>query len=180
MSRIGTTTLRLSAATILWGAFSLALPPAIQAPGSALAATAAQPPGRDGIVKVRSAYNQQETVERLRKDVESKGIRFFMLVEQSKLAAEAGIETRPSSLLIFGNPALGTLFIKAEPLAGLDWPVRILVYTDADGQVWAAYTDFGWIARRHRIRTGAEPFKKASEVIASIVSAIKVQKVSSP
>ena len=140
-------------------------------PGAAVAAPAASAVGRDGIVKIRSAYSHQETVERLKKDVEGKGIRFFDLVEQSKLAAAAGVELRPSSLLIFGNPALGSLFITGNPLAGLDWPVRVLVYTDAKGQVWAAYTDFDYIARRHRI-TATEPFKKATGVITSIMSSI--------
>ena len=144
--------------------------------GTASAATAVPRTGPDGIAKVRSAYGHEETIERLKKDVEGKGIRFFMLVEQSKLAAAAGIEVRPSSLLVFGNPALGTLFIKANPLAGLDWPVRVLVYTDEKGRVWAAYTDFDWIARRHRIKSGTEPFRKASEVITSIVSSIAAPK----
>jgi len=66
------------------------------------------------------------------------------------------------------------LFIKANPVAGLDWPVRVLVLEDDTGQVWAAYTDFGWIARRHNIDgADAESFAKASGVIASITSSVK-------
>lgn len=129
--------------------------------------------GRDGIVKVRSAYSHEETLARLKKDVEQKGIRFFDLIEQSKLAAAAGVDVHPSSLLIFGNPPLGGQFLAANPLAGLDWPVRLLVYTNEKGQVWMAYTDFDYIARRHRIRQKAA-FNKASIVIASIVSAASV------
>lgn len=133
--------------------------------------TQAAAPGKDGIVKVRSGYSHEETIERLKKDIEGKGIRFFDLVRQSQLAAEAGVAVRPSTLLIFGNPPLGAQFLTANPLAGLDWPVRLLVYTNDKGQVWMAYTDFGYIARRHRIRTRAGAFNKASAVIASIVSA---------
>lgn len=138
----------------------------------AQAAPARSGPGRDGIVKVRSAYSHEETITRLKQDVEAKGIRFFQLVEQSKLAAAAGIDLRPSSLLIFGNPALGSQFITANPLAGLDWPVRVLIYSDAKGQVWTAYTDFAWIARRHGIRNRTAAFKMATGVIASITSAV--------
>lgn len=138
-------------------------------------ATTRTPPGRDGIVRVKSAYSHEETIERLKQDVEAKGIRFFQLVEQSKLAAAAGIDLRPSSLLIFGNPALGSQFITANPLAGLDWPVRVLVYTDDRGRVWAAYTDFNWIARRHGIRNRTAAFKMATGVIASITSAISAR-----
>lgn len=127
-----------------------------------------------GIVKVKSDYSVPETIARIRKDVADKGIRFFQEIDQQKLAADAGIKLRPSTLLVFGNPPLGTLFINANPLAGLDWPVRVLVLEDENGNVWAAYTDFGWIARRHDIKgADLEAFKKASGVIASITSSVK-------
>jgi uncharacterized protein (DUF302 family) len=126
-----------------------------------------------GIVTVRSAYSMNETVARLKEDVAAKGIKFFIEVDQQKLAADAGVKLRPSTLLIFGNPPLGTLFISANPLAGLDWPVRLLVLEDEKGDVWAAYTDFAYIARRHHVQgADAEAFKKASGVIASITSSV--------
>jgi hypothetical protein len=79
--------------------------------------------GNDGIVRVKSAYPIGETVERLKKDIADKGIRFFSEIDQSKLAADAGIKLQPSVLLIFGNPPLGTQFITANANAGLDWLV---------------------------------------------------------
>jgi uncharacterized protein (DUF302 family) len=127
-----------------------------------------------GIVRVKSAYPMNETIARLKQDVAAKGIRFFLEVDQSKLAAEAGISVRPSTLLVFGNPPLGTLFVRANPLAGLDWPVRLLVLQDERGDVWAAYTDFGHIARRHRIQgADLDAFAKASMVIASIAASVQ-------
>ena len=129
----------------------------------------------DGVVRVKSAYPMEETVARLKKDVAAKGIMFFQEVNQSKLAAEAGIKVLPSTLLVFGNPPLGTLFITADPDAGLDWPVRLLVYQDAKGDVRAAYTDFAWIARRHGITNRDKEFKMASEVISSITSTVKAK-----
>jgi len=67
------------------------------------------------------------------------------------LAAGAKIKLRPSKLLLFGNPPLGVQLLTANPYAGLDWPVRMLVVQDADGKVWAAYTDFDFIAQRYNI-----------------------------
>src|SRR5690242_5078578 len=93
----------------------------------------------DGIIRVRSAYSMPETIERIKQDVAAKGIKFFSEVDQSALAADAGIKLRPSTLLTFGNPALGTLFVTAKPEAGLDWPVRLLVTQDDNGAVWAVY-----------------------------------------
>jgi len=126
----------------------------------------------DGVIRVKSAYPMQETLERLRKDVAAKGIMHFAEIDQASLAAAAGIKLRPSTLLIFGNPGLGTLFITAKPEAGLDWPVRLLVTQDEAGQVWAVYTDFKWIAARHGIRDRDQQFATATGVIQSITSSI--------
>lgn len=125
-----------------------------------------------GVIAVKSAYAMAETVDRLKKDIAAKGIMFFQEIDQAALAAKAGIELRPSVLLIFGNPPLGTQFIAANPQAGLDWPVRLLVYRDESGAVWTAYTDFAWIATRHGVQSRDAQFHMASEVAASIVSSI--------
>jgi uncharacterized protein (DUF302 family) len=127
----------------------------------------------DGVVVLKSAYDMPETIKRLKKDVADKGIMFFDEIDQAKLAADAGVTLLPSTLLVFGNPPLGTLFLTSDPNAGLDWPVRLLVYQDKDGQVWVAYTDFAWIAKRHGITDRAKEFTMASEVISSITSTVK-------
>ena len=129
----------------------------------------------DGVIRVRSAYSVPETVERIKKDVAAKGIMFFNEIDQSRLAANAGIKLRPSTLLVFGNPPLGTLFITAKAEAGLDWPVRLLVTQDDQGQVWAVYTDFKWIAARHGIRDRDREFATATGVVQSITMSISGQ-----
>jgi uncharacterized protein (DUF302 family) len=131
--------------------------------------------GNDGVITVKSAYSIRETIERLKKDIADKGIKFFNEIDQSQLAADAGIKLRPSVLLIFGNPPLGTQFITANATAGLDWPVRLLVYESEKGEVWTAYTDFDWIARRHGIKNRQDQFKMASSVITSITSSVKAK-----
>ena len=125
-----------------------------------------------GVIAAKSAYGMDETVDRLKKDVAAKGITFFQQIDQADLAAKAGIELRPSILLVFGNPPLGTQFMTANPQSGLDWPVRLLVYRDENGAVWTAYTDFTWIAQRHNVNSRDAQFHMASEVVASIVSSV--------
>ena len=126
----------------------------------------------DGIVRVKSAYPMPETIARIKQDVAAKGILFFSEIDQAALAAGAGIKLRPSTLLTFGNPPLGTLFITAKAEAGLDWPVRLLVTQDDEGVVWAVYSDFKWIAARHGIRDRDAEFATATRVIGSITSTI--------
>jgi uncharacterized protein (DUF302 family) len=129
----------------------------------------------DGVVKVRSAYPIGETIDRLQADIRAKGIVFFSALDQAELASRAGVKLRPSTLLTFGNPALGTQFLTSNPAAGLDWPVRLLVVEDDHGRVWAEYTDFAWIAQRHHIVNRDAAFQMASKVIASITAAVQVK-----
>lgn len=140
---------------------------------SAAADITAADAASDGIVTSRSLYPMQDTVDRLTTDIAAKGIKLFDVIDQAKLAKDAGIDLRPSTLIVFGNPPLGTLFLTAKAESGLDWPVRLLVFEDAQGQVWTAYTDFDWIARRHNIQNRPAEFMKAGEVIASIVSSVE-------
>src|SRR5215470_13546745 len=134
------------------------------------------PPARadsdDGIVRVKSAVPMQEAIVRIKADIAAKGIKFFSEINQSKLAADADIKLRPSTLLVFGNPPLGTQFITSNPNAGLDWPVRLLLTQDDNGDVWAVWTDFAWIAKRHNITDRAAQFSMATMVVKSITSTI--------
>ena len=161
------------------GAAILAAGPAAAGPGRAFfvasraetgAAMMGAPAAGSGVVRVKSALTVDQTVAAIQKDVAAKGIRFFQDIDQSQLASEAGIALRPSHLLVFGNPPLGIKFLTANPYAGLDWPVRMLVTEDQAGQVWVAYTDFSYIARRHHISNRDADFKMASEVAASIAA----------
>ena len=127
----------------------------------------------DGVVTVKSNYSVAETVSRIKKDVAKKGLMLFGVIDQAKLGNAAGNHVLPSRLVMFGNPALGTTFVTANQKAGLDWPVRVLVYEDADGGVYAAYNDFDWIAKRHGITSRDKEFTMATEVIQSVTSSVK-------
>jgi uncharacterized protein (DUF302 family) len=135
-------------------------------------ATAARADSDNGIVRVKSAVPMAEAITRIKADIAGKGIKFFSEIDQSKLAADAGIKLRPSTLLVFGNPPLGTQFITSNPNAGLDWPVRLLLTQDDNGDVWAVWTDFGWIAKRHNIGDRVAQFEMATKVVGSITSTI--------
>jgi uncharacterized protein (DUF302 family) len=126
-----------------------------------------------GVVRVKSAYSMEESIARVKADIAAKGITFFNEIDQSALAAKNGITLRRSTLLEFGNPALGTQFVTGNPDAGLDWPVRLLFTQDDAGQVWAVWTDFGWIAKRHGITNRDAQFTMATQVVKSITSTLR-------
>jgi uncharacterized protein (DUF302 family) len=146
-------------------AVSLAAAPA-SAPGSAAEAAPAQ-----GIVRLKSAHSFDETVVRLKADVQAKGIRLFDTIDQSGLGAQANLSTARSTLVLFGNPPLGVQFLQSNRYAGLDWPVRMLVVEESDGSVWVAWSDFGFIRQRYSIADRDAQFRMASQVAASIAAA---------
>jgi len=150
-------------------ALGLAIAIGLAAPGAAPAFAAQDD---NGVVTVKSVYGFDETIARVKADIADKKIMFFDAIDQAKLASGAGIELKPSTLLVFGNPPLGIQFLTSKPAAGLDWPVRLLVNQDAQGQVWLSYSDFAWIARRHGIEDREAAFKMASQVIASITASV--------
>jgi len=158
---------RLIATAIVFQA--LAMPAAAQ-PAAAPAKVADAP--AKGVIRLRSQYGFDETVTRLKADIAAKGIRFFDEIDQSKLGADAKIALPPSKLLLFGNPPLGVQFLTANRLAGLDWPVRMLVVQEGDGSVWVAWTDFAFIADRYAIDNRAAAFKMAAEVSSSIAASV--------
>ena len=121
-----------------------------------------------GVLRVTSTHSVDETVARIKSSVEAKGIRYFIALDQQQLGAAANLPIRRSMLVLFGNPPLGVQFIQANPYAGLDWPVRMLVRQTADGTTEIAYTDFAFIAQRYGITGKDAQLKMASEVAATV------------
>jgi uncharacterized protein (DUF302 family) len=139
---------------------------------TASAATAATAPTTaaeaTGVLRLASSHSVDDTVARIKQSVEAKGIRYFIAIDQQQLGASANLQIRKSTLVLFGNPPLGVQFIQANPYAGLDWPVRMLVRETADGKTEIAYTDFAFIAQRYGITGKDAQLKMASEVAATV------------
>ena len=136
--------------------------------GSAAMPTAAAQ--ASGVLRLASSHTVDETVARIKQSVEAKGIRYFIAIDQQQLGASANLPIRKSTLVLFGNPPLGVQFIQANPYAGLDWPVRMLVREAPDGTTEIAYTDFAFIAQRYGITGKDAQLKMASEVAATVAN----------
>jgi uncharacterized protein (DUF302 family) len=147
------------------------LSPIVIGPANAAVPAATAP--AEGVIRQQSDYAFDDTVARLKADIAAKGIRFFDEIDQQKLGAGANLPIGRSTLLLFGNPPLGVQFLQSNPLAGLDWPVRMLVSQDADGGVWISWTDFRFVANRYRLADRDAQIAMAGEVAASIASAAR-------
>ena len=103
----------------------------------------------EGIVKIPSHHSVDETVDKLKAILRSKGVTLFALVEHSSEAEKVGMKMPPTKLLIFGNPKGGTPLMLAAPSAALDLPLKILVAEDAQGKVWISYNSPEYLKERH-------------------------------
>jgi uncharacterized protein (DUF302 family) len=119
--------------------------------GLALPVSAASNPvkKKNGIVDVPSNHSVDDTVERIKNILQTKGVTLFALIDHSGEAEKVGMKMPPTKLLIFGSPKAGTLLMLAAPSIAIDLPLKILVWEDAQGKVWLSYNSPEYLAERH-------------------------------
>jgi uncharacterized protein (DUF302 family) len=108
-------------------------------------------PTDNGIVDRLSNHSVDQTVEKLKGILQSKGVALFATVDHSGEAAKVGMEMRPTKLLIFGSPKAGTPLMLATPSVAIDLPLKILIWEDAQGKAWVSYNSPAYLQQRHRI-----------------------------
>ena len=103
-----------------------------------------------GVITKDSPRKIEATVSRLTDLILAKGMRLFAVIDQSAEAHQVGLELRPTILVIFGNPTVGTAVMETAPLAALDLPLKILIWSD-QGQTKVSYLDPSVLAERHAL-----------------------------
>lgn len=103
----------------------------------------------NGIVNTASSHSVEQTVEKLKRILQTKGITLFALVDHCAEAEKVGMKMRPTKLLMFGNPKAGTPLMLAAPSSAMDLPLKILVWEDGQSKVWISYNDPEYLQRRH-------------------------------
>lgn len=104
-----------------------------------------------GLVRLPSRHSVAATIDRLEASLKQRGILVFARIDFSSDAARAGLHMQPEQMLIFGNPKAGTPLMLQVPAVGLDLPLKVLAWQDAEAKVWVAYNDPQYIVRRHGI-----------------------------
>ncbi|MBJ7600385.1 MAG: hypothetical protein DLM67_23540 [Candidatus Nephthysia bennettiae] len=103
-----------------------------------------------GVVRIASRHEYADTVARLRTEIERRQLTLYAAIDQQLEAERVGLRLRPTTLLIFGNPAAGAGVMQTSPEAAIDLPLKILVWQDAE-QVWVAVNDAAYLQRRHQL-----------------------------
>jgi uncharacterized protein (DUF302 family) len=120
-----------------------------------------------GIVTIPSNHSVDDTVDRLKNILRSKGISLFALIDHSGEAAKVGMKMPPTKLLIFGNPKGGTPLMLAVPSIALDLPLKILIAEDAQGKVWLSYNSPEYLKERYGLPSNLLPNIAVIETLAA-------------
>jgi uncharacterized protein (DUF302 family) len=106
-------------------------------------------PADNGIVSRPSPYSVAQTLDRLEAVLKAKGIIVFARIDHSGEAQKVGMSMRPTQLLIFGSPRLGTTLMNTAPSLAIDLPLKALAWEDANGQVWVSFNSPAYLGNRH-------------------------------
>jgi uncharacterized protein (DUF302 family) len=123
--------------------------------------------GQAGLINVKSTHSVAETADRLERLLSEKGMTVFLRLNHAEAAASVGITLRPTELIIFGNPKVGSPLMAKQQTIGIDLPQKMLIWQDASGQVWLTYNDADYLAERHELSQDLPSFEKVRKALAA-------------
>ena len=121
------------------------------------------------IVK-ESKLGVKETIDKLATALKAKGITIFARIDHASGAKKAGLELRPTELLIFGNPKLGTPLMQTDQRVGLDLPMKVLAWQDANGKVFVTYADPAGLNGRYQLDGKEAILQKMTKALAAFTT----------
>ncbi len=131
----------------------------------------AQATAPTGLIVKASPYSVEETEARFKQILDAKGLNVFATVDHEKNAAGAGLELRPTRVVIFGNPKVGTPLMQCQQTIAIDLPQKVLIWEDEQGQVQLAYNDPQYLGGRHRLDgCGVEALKTISGALDNLTN----------
>ena len=125
----------------------------------------------DGLVKYESHYSVKETADRFESIAKSKGLTLFVRIDHQENASGVGLELRPTEVIIFGNPKVGTPLMQCAQEVSIDLPQKVMVSEDANNKVWLSYNNPNYLMKRHEIKGCDEVINKISDVLSKLSKA---------
>jgi uncharacterized protein (DUF302 family) len=133
--------------------------------------TTATAMAQGGLVSIKSSHDAVTTAKRLESALQEKGVPVLARIDHAAGAREAGQTLKPTLLIIFGNPAMGTPLIQRSRSVGIDLPLKALIWEDSAGQVWFSYNAPEYLARRHGITEMGETVRQLEQALSNFALA---------
>ncbi len=125
----------------------------------------------DGLIQLKSHHSVKQTTKNLLDVLKKKGMTVFKVINHKKGAKKVGKKLRPTTVVIFGNPKVGTPLMQCAQTAAIDLPQKALIYKDAKGQVWYAYNNPQYLVTRHNIKECEKPLAKITKALGNFAKA---------
>lgn len=132
---------------------------------------AGQVQANNALTSVKSSHDVKTTADRLETVLKKKGMTVFNRIDHAKGAKSVGNELRPTELIIFGNPKIGSVLMKCAQTIAIDLPQKMLVWEDAGGQVWLSYNNPALLAKRHRMEGCGKVIQKVTGALGKFAEA---------
>ena len=129
----------------------------------------------NGLVSIKSSHSVKVTADRLEKTLKTKGMTVFTRINHAEGAQKVGKKLRPTVLIIFGNPKVGTPLMQCGQSVAIDLPQKALIWEDESGQVWLSYNDPKYLAKRHGIKGCDGVIKKIENALGNLASTATAQ-----
>jgi uncharacterized protein (DUF302 family) len=125
----------------------------------------------NGIISVKSSHEVKATADRLENTLKQKGMTVFIRINHAAGAQKVGKKLRPTELVVFGNPKVGTPLMQCSQSTAIDLPQKALIWEDDQGQVWLSYNDPNYLVERHGITGCDEVIKKIEKALSNFAKA---------
>ena len=125
----------------------------------------------NGIISVKSSHEVKATADRLENTLKQKGMTVFIRINHAEGAQKVGKKLRPTELVVFGNPKVGTPLMQCSQSTAIDLPQKALIWQDDQGQVWLSYNDPNYLVERHGITGCDEVIKKIEKALSNFAKA---------
>ena len=125
----------------------------------------------NGIISVKSSHEVKATADRLENTLKQKGMTVFIRINHAAGAQKVGKKLRPTELVVFGNPKVGTPLMLCSQSTAIDLPQKALIWEDQEGTVWFSYNDPNYLVERHGITGCAEVIKKIEKALSNFAKA---------
>ena len=125
----------------------------------------------NGLINVKSSHDTKTTADRLENALKQKGMTVFIRIDHTAGAQKVGQKLRPTELVVFGNPKVGTPLMQCRQSTAIDLPQKALIWEDEEGQVWLSYNNPNYLVERHGITGCAEVVKKIEKALSNFAKA---------
>lgn len=120
-----------------------------------------------GIKTLKSNFSVTETVNKIIHKIAEEGWHLFAHIDHAAEAKKKGLELRPTSVILFGNPKIGTILMQTKQSIAIDLPMKVMVWEDQDGAVNIGYNTIEWLKERHGLEDSAT-LQRIGEVVERI------------